>query len=145
MVKFSFIEILIEHQSLDELYDVQFLPSESQPELLLYIHRRFDSARNTNQISYKPGLVAIKDKYRLVTNPEILIAKLLFEKASIHFDKNQFWEASILLRLANQLDPLYTKIFNKTLKLSLIVCPIVLRLNINFIKLEEKLIIYNLD
>ncbi|MEE2924979.1 MAG: hypothetical protein VX619_09405 [bacterium] len=101
---------LIEHQSLDELYDVQFLPSESQPELLLYIHRRFDKVRNTNQISYKPGLVAIKDKYRLVTNPEILIAKLLFEKASIHFDKNQFWEASILLRLANQLDPLHKDI-----------------------------------
>ena len=89
---------------------MQFLPSESQPELLLYIHRRFDKVRNTNQISYKPGLVAIKDKYRLVTNPEILIAKLLFEKASIHFDKNQFWEASILLRLANQLDPLHKDI-----------------------------------
>ena len=101
---------LIESESLDKLYEVNVLNPDYNTELFMYVHRKFSENKYDNPKSYKPGLISLKDKYRKLTNPEIIIAKLLFDKASNHFNKNQFWEASILLRLANQLDPLHEDI-----------------------------------
>ena len=49
-------------------------------------------------------MIAFIDKFREDRNPEILVAELLFQKATFYFDSKQFWKASILLRIASALD-----------------------------------------
>lgn len=106
----SYWKYLIENQSLEKYYNPVALQSENKSELILYIHRKFSQKSEPNSSLHNPSLIAFKHRYRMILHPQIEIADLLFKKASRYFDNKDFWTASMLLSLANNLDSEHTEI-----------------------------------
>ena len=95
---------LIENNKLDKYYTYITLNTGSSKKLFLFVHKKFSEKSNFQTKGYKPGLIAFVDKFREERNPQIKVAELLFQKATFYFDLKQFWSASILLRIASELD-----------------------------------------
>lgn len=106
----SYWKYLIENDLLDKNYRSIALGTNSTSKLLLFIHNKFPTKLENEQMKDNQSLIALKHKYRQIIYPEIIVADLIFTKASRYFDENKNWEASILLTIASQLDSEHTEI-----------------------------------